>query len=102
LTGSQTLHGLVGRRFDRAKQMADPLTIVGATAPPARLLEQAFKITQLIYGVYSDIREAPVFVVDRVQHIEQLIGIVMVIQQSPALQNGEVAGVLKTCQNKPA
>jgi hypothetical protein len=80
--------------------MADPLTIVGATSASAQLLEQAFKITQVIYGIYSDIREAPAFVSDRVQHIEQLIGIAKFIQQSPALQNDEVAGVLKTCQNK--
>ena len=80
--------------------MADPLTIIGATAASAQLLEQALKITQLVYGVYSDIREAPAFVADRVQHIEQLIGVAKVIQQSPALQNDEAVGVLKTCRDK--
>lgn len=81
-------------------RMADPLTILGATAASAQLLEQVFKITQLIYEVYSEIRKAPAFVADRLQHIEQLIGIVKVIQQSLALQTNELAGVLNICLDK--
>jgi len=80
--------------------MADPLTILGATAASTQLLEQAFKIAQLIYEVYSEIRKAPAFVADRLRHIEQLISIAKVIQQSPALQIDEVVGVLNMCMDK--
>jgi hypothetical protein len=80
--------------------MADPLTIVGAAATSAQLLEQAFKITQLVYEVYSKIRKAPAFVAERLDHIEQLIGIAKVIQQSAALQTNEIAAALNVCLDK--
>lgn len=77
--------------------MADPVTILGATAAASQLAVQGLKITVLLCQLGSQIRDARHSTNRRVEQVEQLISIARQITTNPPLLTERMAPVLKTC-----
>ena len=77
--------------------MADPPSILGATAAALQIASQAFELVKYLSGLYSKIKDAPELKQTRISHLEQLIKISKLIAKTPLLQTAEVQKVLVDC-----
>jgi hypothetical protein len=77
--------------------MADPLSVLGATAAALQIASQAFEIVKYLSRLYGKIKDAPELKQTRISHLEQLIEISKLIAKTPLLQTAEVQKVLVAC-----
>jgi hypothetical protein len=77
--------------------MADPLSVLGATAAALQIASQAFEIVKYLSRLYGKIKDAPELKQTRISHLEQLIEISKLIAKTSLLQTAEVQEVLIDC-----
>jgi len=76
--------------------MADPLTILGATAASTQLLVQTGKSIAFLFDLQSKMKAAPVEVQRLTVHIDQLIALSELFKENPSL-HGPITPYLDTC-----
>lgn len=74
----------------------DPLSALGAAAAASQFVDQGLKVTIIISGFYSSMRDAPDTVRHNLFQVEQLISISKLIIQNPALQTASIHSTLST------
>jgi hypothetical protein len=83
--------------------MADPITILGASAAAIQLTGLALKLTRLTNDISKGSKEAPGVIQRHFDTINQINGISRFIMGNPALQTDSIASILRTmlgCMHK--
>ena len=75
----------------------DPITIFGAAAAAAGLIQQGAVITKFLYDLCAKMKEAPETIRKQTAQIEQLLNLSRLFLEHTSLQEDSIASILGSC-----
>lgn len=75
----------------------DPVSILGAGAAAAQVIEQTGKLVIFFIELYGKAQDSPELIRKQRTHIEQLMILSRLVKENPALQTELIASVLRSC-----